>query len=42
MKINFVQSVLLFKSNKRLNYQKIFEPYINTSLSKSFHNFDIK
>ena len=42
MKINFVQSELIFKSNKRLDYKQIFESYINTSLSKSFHNFHNK
>ena len=42
MKINFVQSELIFKSNKRLDYKQIFESYINTSLSKSFDNFHNK
>ena len=38
MKVNFVRSELIFKSNKRLDYKKIFESYINTSLNKSFDN----
>ena len=42
MKINFVQSELIFKSNKRLDYKQIFKPYINTSLNKSFDNFHNK
>ena len=42
MEVNFVQSELIFKSNKRLDYKQIFKPYINTSLSKSFDNFHNK
>ena len=42
MKINFIQSELIFKSNKRLDYKQIFESYINTSLSKRFDNFHTK
>ena len=42
MEINFFQSELIFKSNKKLDYKQIFELYINTSLSKSFDNFHNK
>ena len=42
MKINIVQSELIFKSNKRLDCKQIFESYINTSLSKSYDNFHNK